>query len=224
MNNGKVEFSSLKTDDENIIESDKKFGFLQPVNGILTFSITNGDVEITEKGVDRAVKSALKAWSLYTPIQFVKVKTNGNIRVEFRNENEDKILNKNTLAYMYYPMGSINNGQCVINTAFWWTNSGNGVDMNKIDPIHYPTKGSGTLGTSWDLDQVLRHEFGHGVFGLQHDTNPNNIMSGNYGAMSEHLTDSDILRARAKAGTKTLSPNILKRWLDWIYKSSDRDY
>ena len=224
MHNNKVQFSSLKTEGGDIIENDKKYGFLKPKNGVLTFSIINRDGEITEKGVDRAVKLALKAWSLYVPINFIKVKTNGDIRIEFRSENEDKILNQNTLAYMYYPLGSINDGHCVVNTRYWWSNSGKGVDMHKIDPLHYPKPQTKVLGQSWDLDQVLRHEFGHGIFGLQHDPEPKNIMSSNYGLMNEYLSDIDVVRARAKAGTKELPPNILKRWLDWLSKSSDRDY
>ena len=224
MHNNKVQFSSLKTEGGDIIENDKKYGFLKPKNGVLTFSVSNRDGEITEKGVDRAIKHALKAWSFYVPIEFKKVITNGDIKVEFRSEDEDKILNQNTLAYMYYPIGSSNDGECVVNTRYWWNNSGKGVDMHKIDPIHYTKPQTKVLGQSWDLDQVLRHEFGHGVFGLPHDMNPKNIMSGNYGTMNEHLTDTDIKRARAKAGTKELPAHVLKRWLDWHKTASDRDY
>lgn len=221
--NGKTEYSSVTSDDTNQIEGDKKFGFLKPTNGILTFSITNRDGEISEKGVDRAVKFALQEWGLYTPIKFVKVPTNGNIRIEFRSEGEDPILNPNTLAYMYYPMGGKTNGQCVVNTRFRWDNHGKGLNMHKIDPIHYPSD-TKAKGQTWDLDQVLRHEFGHGIFGLPHDIHPNNIMSGNYGVMKEHLTDVDVTRARAKAGTKELNKSTLKRMQDWINIASDKDY
>lgn len=222
-NTGKAEFASVSTDTNNIIQADKNFGFLKPTNGVLTFSISNRDGEITDKAVDRAVKFALKEWSIFVPIQFKKVPKDGDIRIEFRSEDEDEILNSNTLAYMFYPLGGKTDGQCVINTRFYWTNHGNGVDMNKIDPVHYRPD-SGTKGTSWDLDQVLRHEFGHGIFGLPHDTNANNIMSSNYSKMKEHLSETDILRARAKAGTRVLSANMVKRLLTWITKASDRDY
>lgn len=222
-NNGKIEYSSVTISGNNVIENDKKYGFLIPTNGVLTFSVTNRDGEINEKGVDRAVKYALQEWGLYVPITFKKVPSNGNIRIEFKSESEDELLTPNTLAYMYYPLGGINNGKCVVNTRFYWTNHGKGIDMYKIDPIHYQPN-SGVMGATHDLDKVLRHEFGHGVFGLPHDVNSNNIMSGNYGVMREHLSDMDISRARAKAGTKQLHPNILKRWINWITHASERSY
>lgn len=221
---GKSEFSSISVEDNNVVEADKKYGFLHPKNGVLTFSITNRDGELSEKAVDRAVKFALKEWSLYVPITFKKVSVNGDIRVEFRNEYEDKILNKNTLAYMYYPMGGKTNGLCVVNTRFYWTNHGKGVDMHKIDPTHYPTPQDKVKGQSWDLDQVLRHEFGHGIFGLPHNVNPDNIMSSNYGKMNERITESDVFRARAKAGKRELSQNLLRRWINWLTGASDREY
>lgn len=221
---GKVEFSSVVSDERNMIETDQKFGFLTPINGTLSYSITNRDGEISEKGVKKAVQYALKEWSLYVPIKFVHVPENGHINVRFNSEDEDDILTPNTLAYMYYPLGGGNNGKCVVNTRYYWTNHGEGIDMHYIDPIHYPEKGSGVKGKTWDLDQVLRHEFGHGVFGLPHDPHANNIMSSNYGMMHEHLQDRDISRARAKAGTREMKPHILKRWLRWIFRASDRTY
>jgi len=84
-NNGKAEFASVTQDQKNMIDGDKNFGFLQPKNGILTFSITNRDGEISDRAVDRAVKFAIKEWSLYVPITFKKVAENGDIRIEFRS-------------------------------------------------------------------------------------------------------------------------------------------
>lgn len=221
--NGRLEFSSITNKDPNVLNEDKKYGFLKPKGGVLTFSITNRDGEISEKGVDRAVKYALKEWSLFVPITFKKVEANGDIRIEFHNEAEDSVLTPNTLAYMYYPLGGQTNGLCVVNTRFYWSNSGKGINMHKIDPIHYPDN-TKIKGKSWDLDQVLRHEFGHGVFGLPHDVNKDNIMSGNYGVMKEHLSDDDVLRARTKAGTRiTEKTSYLKRWLEYLKIASDRD-
>lgn len=223
-NNGKAEFASVTQDQKNMIDGDKNFGFLQPKNGILTFSITNRDGEISDRAVDRAVKFALKEWSLYVPITFKKVAENGDIRIEFRSEDEDEILTPNTLAYMYYPLGGKNNGQCVINTRYYWTNHGKGIDMHKIDPVNYPEPQDRVKGSTWDLDQVLRHEFGHGIFGLPHDINANNIMSSNYDKMKEHLSDNDIIRARAKAGSRVLDDNRLNILKKWLHFASDRDY
>ncbi|MFM7795131.1 MAG: matrixin family metalloprotease [Candidatus Nitrosotenuis sp.] len=222
--NGRIEYSSVTADGQNQIETDKKFGFLKPSKeGILTFSITNRDGEISERAVDRAVKFALGEWAFYVPIKFKKVPKDGRISVEFKSEYEDPILNSSTLAYMYYPISGTNSGKCVINTRFFWTNDGKGINMSKIDPIRYDIN-TKVKGKTWDLDQVLRHEFGHGVFGLPHDKNENNIMSANYGVMKEHLTEADISRARAKAGVREIPASMLQRLKNWINVASERDY
>ena len=207
-----------------IIEGDKPYKFLIPKNGVITYSITNSDGEIKEKNVRKAVALALTEWGLHVPVKFKHVKINGDVQVKFMSEDNDSILTSNTLAYMYYPMGGLTNGKCVINTRFYWTNSGKAVNMNSIDPIHYPDASKAPVqGESWDLDQVLRHEFGHGVFGLPHTQSRNKIMSANYGFMEEHLTEEDIFRACAKLGSRKMNSELLKRWTDWLEKSSDRD-
>lgn len=221
--NNKITADSVEVSG-NIINEDKKYKFLIPKDGVLTYSITNSDGEITDKQVKKAVTLAFTEWGLYVPIKFKHVKTNGDIQVKFMSELNDSILDKNTLAYMYYPMGGMTNGKCVVNSRFHWTNHGKSVNMNSIDPVHYPDKKTAPIqGQSWDLDQVLRHEFGHGVFGLPHSQSRNKIMSSNYGFMEEHLTDEDIFRANSKVGIRKMSSELLKRWNEWLVKSSDRD-
>lgn len=208
---------------ESQIEDDKKFGFLEPKNGVLRYFLLNKDKEITEKNARKAVSLALFGWRLHVPIKFRRAKNRleSDITVEFRSEQEDELLDKNTLAYMYYPLGGVNDGKCVVNSRFYWTNHGNGIDMHKIDPVHYPEEHSGTFGKTWDLDKVLRHEFGHGVFGLPHSQREDRIMSANERYMAEFHTDDDIFRAQAKAGQRTGFAHRLKQMLRWYKIRSD---
>jgi hypothetical protein len=203
---------------EQQIEDDRKFGFLSPKNGVLNYIILNNDKEITEKQVKRAVSMALFGWRLHVPIKFRRVKNrlDADITVQFNSEEDDELLDKNTLAYMYYPLGGINDGRCVVNKRFHWTNHGKGVDMHEIDPTHYPIPTpSNPKGKTWDLDKVLRHEFGHGVFGLPHSQSEARIMSGNESFMAEFFTGEDITRAQAKAGIREGFAHRLKQLTGW---------
>ena len=208
----------------NQLEDDKNYGFLEPTNGKLTYILLNYDEEIKDKSARRAVAMALFGWRIRVPIRFRRVKRiiDADITVEFRSEAEDEILDANTLAYMYYPLGGLNDGKCVVNTRFYWTNDGKGVDMHKIDPLHYPAESdSNPRGKTYDLDQVLRHEFGHGVFGLPHSKHDNVVMTGNESRMHEHLQDEDVIRAQAKAGINESMTHRLLQMLGWYRKRSD---
>jgi hypothetical protein len=209
---------------EQQIQNDVKFGFLKPTNGLLKYFIHNFDGEISEKNTRRAVGMALFGWRIRVPIKFRRVKDwiDADITIRFSSEDEDDILDKNTLAYMFYPLGGINDGKCVVNTRFFWTNDGKGVDMHKIDPMHYPhASNSNPIGKTYDLDQVLRHEFGHGVFGLPHSHKDNVVMTGNESRMHEHLQDEDVIRAQAKAGINNSMSHRLLQMLGWYEKRSD---
>ena len=225
LSNGKFEsVNSFGTTLSQQLKDDKKFGFLKPTNGVLRYKILNFDSEITEKQTRRAVALAFLGWGLYTPIRFKRTRAgeSADITIEFKSEENDEILDSNTLAYMYYPVGGKNDGECVVNTRFYWTNHGNGIDMHYIDPVHYPTtKSTNPIGKTYDLDQILRHEFGHGVFGLPHSQREDKIMSSNERFMSEHLTSEDIVRSQAKAGIRT---GLRHRWqllMRWYRKRSD---
>lgn len=208
----------------NQIEDDKKFGFLEPTNGVLKYILLNKDKEITEKQARKAVAMSLFGWRLRVPIKFRRTKNlaEADLVYEFRSEDDDELLDKNTLAYMYYPLGGKNNGHCVINTRFHWTNDGKGVDMHYVDPINYPTpKDTNPIGKTYDLDKVLRHENGHGIFGLPHSQSDNVIMSANESRMHEHLQDEDVVRAQAKAGINDSLSHRLLQLLGWYEKRSD---
>jgi len=209
---------------EQQFADDQKYGVLKPKNGVLKYIILNNDEEITEKQTKRAVSMALFGWRMHVPIKFRRVKNRieADITVQFNSEEQDSLLDKNTLAYMYYPLGGINNGKCVVNKRFYWTNHGNGIDMHKIDPIHYPVpRTTNPMGKTWDLDKVLRHEFGHGVFGLPHSQSEARIMSAGESYMAEHFHQEDILRAQNKAGIATGMLHRLKQLTGWYKIRSD---
>ena len=53
--NNKITADSVEVSG-NIINEDKKYKFLIPTDGVLTYSITNSDGEITDKQVKKAVR------------------------------------------------------------------------------------------------------------------------------------------------------------------------
>jgi hypothetical protein len=123
---------------------------------------------------------------------------------------------------MYYPLGGSTNGICVINTRFYWTLSGKAVNMHLIDPIHYPDESTAPVqGMSWDLDQVLGHEFGHGILGLQHYIE--GLMAYRYDLMTEFTIDVDIIRGSQKIPKRNILASLLKRKFDWLKIGSDRE-
>ena len=213
----------ISIDLENVINNDKKYGLLIPKNGkSFGYFIVNKDKEITHKQARKGVYNALFRWWLELKFEFHRAKTleEADLKFYFRTEEEDEILNSSTLAYMFYPLGSKNNGICVINMRFWWTLSGQGVDLHLQDPVNYPNPTGKTQGSSWDLDQVLGHEIGHGVFGLPHYIG---MMASNYGEMEEYLTLEDILRGGAKVGRKNMLQRKYNKLKLRLYIRSDKE-
>ena len=224
--NGKLVGSVVdehNTDLRSVIESDKKYGLLTPKNGkSYGYFIINKDVEITHTQARKGVYNALFRWWLELNLEFHRVRRveDADIKIYFRTEQEDELLYPSTLAYMYYPLGGINNGTCVVNMRYWWTLSGSGVDLHLIDPVNYPEPTGKEQGSSHDLDQVLGHEFGHGILGLPHHSG---IMASNYGTMTEHLSYSDIKRGEAKIGRKNMLKRKYERLKLRLHIRSDRE-
>jgi len=210
----------------SIIESDKKYGFLKPKNGkYYTYKILSVDTELTDKRVHKAVMNALHRWGFKLKIEYKRAKPDEavDITIRFSSEQEDSLLNSSTLAYMYYPLGGSFNGTMVINTRFYWTLSGKAVNLHFIDPIHYPDVMTAPIqGQSWDLDQVMGHEFGHGIFGLQHFET--GLMAYRYDLMTEYTEDPDIIRASQKVPKRNILDSLVKRKMDWLRVASDREY
>lgn len=223
--NGKVMarlHEPIPTDLKSVIKNDKMYGLLKPKDGkSFSYRIYNKDGELTHRQVRRGITSALFRWFLEVDIDFhrARIGEDSDLKIYFKSEEEDELLTSSTLAYMYYPLGSSNNGVMVINKRFFWTNHGRGIDMHYIDPVNYPELGSGVIGRTHDLDQVCTHEFGHGIFGLPHYEG---TMAPRYDLMEEFLHMNDILRASAKVGRKHMFKRKYYRLSNWIRISSER--
>ena len=99
--------------------------------------------------------------------------------------------------------------------------SGNPVSLHWVDPINYPDINTAPVqGMAHDLDQVLGHEFGHGILGLSHFAG---IMANNYGIMSEFPIYNDIIRGSFKIPRRNVFDRRYQRMKAWLYSSSERD-
>lgn len=219
--------SSYNIDD--IIEEDKKYGIFKPKNGeYFTYKVLNEDEEITNKQVLKSIQYSYRRISLRTNLKFRRARKGeyADFKIDFRTVDTDpeKQLTPSTLMYHYFPINDPNNGLrglCVVNKDYFWTTSGKSLDMHHIDPEHYPEKGSGYIGKTYDFDQVYCHEVLHGL-GLPHSKGDGHMMSPNYGIMGEWLSEEDIKRLQAKYGVRVIKERLLNRWLAWLFRASER--
>ena len=206
-----------------VLQNDKKYGVLKPRDGkSFSYKIISLDKEVTEKQVLRSITSALFNYKLYLQLEYHRCRgiESPDITVSFKSISEDPTLNTSTLAYMYYPLGGKTNGVMVINSMFYWTSHGEGIDMFFIDPVHYPTPGSSkNKGQTHDLDKVITHEFGHGIFGLPHYEG---TMAPRYDLMDEYLDDTTIFRASQKIPKRNMLDSKFKRLLSHLKIRSER--
>ena len=230
--NGKVEYQSVApaivNDLKYIIEEDKKYGTFRPRNGkYFTFRITNVlDQEITDKQLLTAAQEAFRSWTkrLDIEVKLAKEGEEADFNIIFRTPENDERgeMTDNTIMYHYFPINDLddpNRGLCVINPNFYFTAHGNPVSMYLIDPVHY-SEDTKAMGTTIDLDAVLRHEFGHGL-GLPHDPEPGNTMSTPYDVLNEWLSGRDVERGVAKYGANPMPLHRLLRWLRIIKRRSE---
>jgi len=238
VDNGRVTATLVTTPTQTLqqlIESDKKFKVLIPRDGkSFAYRLLNTDTEISFKNAKRAIYLALDKWKYCNAalglnkalkFDFHEAKKNEipDLTYQFRAISEDPLLDKNTIAYMYFPLGGPNNGVCIINKLFYFDMHGKGVSMHLIDPEHYPDPNTVVKYLDTDLDVVLYHEDGHGVFGLQHTQERGHGMSSNYSYMAEEPTMQDYLRAAAKVGTVLIQLSRWERILKWLRISSEKD-
>jgi hypothetical protein len=218
-----LDYNTMGKSLEEILENDKRFGVLKPKNGkSFGYFIKNGDLELTSRQVRKGTTRALFRWYKEMKFKFFRARKEheADLIIEYRSEADDGLLSPQTLAYMYYPLGSQYDGHMVINTRPFFTLHGEGIDMHYIDPINYPELDSGVSGATVDLDQVEGHEFGHGIFGLPHVSG---IMAPNYGMMTEFLSELDIIRARAKGfERRSWTSRKYQRLKAWFLSTSDR--
>lgn len=221
-----------QTDAENksladLLNTDKNYGLLKPKNGkYFAYKIMSLDKEVTNSKMITATSRALNKWAFKLNLKFSRANEGEiiDIKIYFRSEAEDPLLDSKTIAYMYYPLGSINNGIMVINTRYYYNLSGNPVNMHYIDPIHYPDPNTAPVqGEGIDLDQIMYHEFGHGILGLQHDPMAGNGMAYRVDLMTDLPTSRDIRRGEAKVGLRTDSESKLTRLWKWLTATHDRE-
>jgi hypothetical protein len=229
-----AKFESVESTDlslETLYREDAKYGFLKSLSGknYLTYQVLNGDDELPNEVADYIANVAFMGWINEVNMHIRRAKSNEepDIKIKFDDVEHDSNLTSNTLAYMYYPINNTSKyrGVCVINRAFYYTINGKGINLHVFDPEHYPDPDTKTTKKTWDLDQILRHEFGHGLFGLIHDSQSGNTMSASYEHMAEELTERDILRAAKKVGKKIWKrSDLFARWRKWYYSTRSENF
>lgn len=231
---GKPQFSSAQVnsiDLTQIFEEDKRYGKFYPRNGkYFTYAVYDEDDEITNKQVLKSIQYSFRRISIRTNLVFKRAREGeyADFKIYFETVESDPRgeLGENTLMYHYYPISNYEHslrGVCCVNKRFYWTMDGNPISMFKVDPDNYE-EDTTWQGKTWDFDQVYTHEVLHGL-GLPHSKVAGNVMSPNYGIMSEWLTEEeDIPRLQHKYGDRGLSESRIRRWLSWLKHASDRGF
>lgn len=230
--NGSVEFESnigRAVTIEQQIKEDKAYGKLTPRNGkYFTFKVFAEDKEIKHKTIVKAFMFGFRRWLTYTnapPVKVAKEDEEPDFKIYFRTPQTDPNLLESTLMYMYYPINDVNRGErgvCVVNSRYFWTVHGESLPMWIIDPDHYKEGSTTAKGSTFDIDAIFTHELGHGLLGLPHSPNRDNVMSSNSRIMAEYPTDEDVARAQAKWGKANRTAREIKRWLEWLFTRSER--
>lgn len=230
--NGKIEYVAPmlgSTDINDIVEDDKRYGKMNPINGeYFTYRISNvHDDEITDKKLQKAYTMGWRRWTkrIDFVIKLAKATEDPDFRVIFRTPETDErgVMDANTIMYHYFPINNVSNplrGLCVVNSNFYYTVDGKMVSMYQIDPEHYD-EDTTAHGTTIDIDQVFGHEDGHGI-GLPHDSMMGQVMSPSYSFMAEFLTERDVFRGVKKYGNAKIPISHLTRWWRYIRGKSDR--
>ncbi|GKS67367.1 hypothetical protein YTPLAS73_09140 [Nitrosarchaeum sp.] len=212
-----IEFESVEaqvnSNLQTLIESDKKFRVIQPKNGkTITWGLKNTDTELSYSQMKKIVQDVCFAFSseFKLDFDFTTDYKNADVKISFAAEDEDSNLTSNTIAYMGYPLsGSQFYGICVINKKWIFTHDGRSRTGYELTVLGIQVQFlDGNYATLY-LVKILIHEFGHGVLGLQHDTEPGSIMSSNEGAMSDKWSNRDLTRGYAKV-PKNTKENPLK--------------
>lgn len=205
-------FKDLPIDLQNLINEDKKYGkILPPANGWITYKVYDGDKEMNREDVEYLVRIALGNYQRKFDIKFRPAKDfeSAMLKISFTDPQHDKNMTGSTLAYHYYPYFTEKRGICRINRNYYYTVHGRRLNLSIIDPEHYPDPTKAKEAPTWDLDQILIHEFGHGIFGLQHDGQSGTTMSATYQHMTEFLDERTIKRIEAKGYKKR---GLLAQW------------
>jgi len=207
---------------EEMIADDKRYGFLTPHGGELWYVLLNHDREMSLGEATRGINAAIMGWEAATDINFsrVSVTESPDITIQFLSSDEDQLFRDepNVLAYMYYPISGSNvRGLMVINSDYPWTINGKPMSGAWIEDVTgKQVQDRNAMYQTWAIRKVVRHELGHGVYGLPHSRNTGNTMYYSYGGMSDFTSDEDEARGQAKAGSPSRGIwfiNKARRWL-----------
>lgn len=201
------EFNQLPIDLQQLIKNDKQFGVMKPrhAHGWITYKVYSFDKEINSVEMDHIIRMALFRLSRKLNLKFRPAyrDEDPDLKIDFTDPQHDPDMTGQTLAYHGYPLtGSKYYGICRINKNYFYTIHGQRLNLHFIDPEHYPDASLAKKAPTWDLDQILGHEFWHGVLGCGHDGKAGNLMSANYTMMAEYPTERDYIRGAAKVGWK----------------------
>ena len=228
---GKIKFLAPiagSLDINDIIEQDKAYGKMHPMNGeYFTYRIENTlDIEITGKRLQKAYQKGWRRWTKRINFVIKKAKQGepADFRVIFRTPETDERgeMDYYTIGYHYFPINNISSpyrGLCVVNSKFIFTTHGEPISMHEIDPVNYP-EDTTNEGMTVDIDQFFGHEDGHGI-GLPHDPQMGNTMSPSYSFMAEFLSERDVFRGIKKYGMAKLKVSAIVRWWRRMRKKSD---
>lgn len=211
---------------ENLIKTDKAFGYMMPnAKGETTWSLLNTDTELSFNAAKASIEKGLIAWTIKTgeKFKFVKDFNVADIQIMFRSQAEDKNLTGSTIAYAYYPFTKMR--LMVFNIAFLFTQHGNAMKGKDVELLGVKVQFPNGMYETIDLDKVVRHELGHKKFGLQHDPEYWQTMSGKEPVMSENIEPRDIQRALAKSiVNKPFEGKKKRRMEEWHESASERKF
>ena len=211
-NNGELEFS-----EEDQTHWDHKWN-----KQIVTYALQKDSEDIEGRAKEKlAVNLAMSTWNFEIPVKLKSVKGNQSpdIFINFANEDDDKYLKGNILAYAYYPQTS-HSGKIVFNEKFLWSLNGKGINGHDAFPDLYPY-GTKTKIKTFSMVHVLIHEIGHSL-GLTHDaTDKSSVMWWQYNGQM-HLSGYDINRITEKYGKRRWRGRIYGRVKHWLRSKKER--
>ena len=181
----------------------------------LTYSITKGTNDLTGESKEvLALNLAMTTWDIEirTILKQVTRFENPDIRIEFRQPEEDELFRDrtNVLAYAFYPGQGAVSGLIVFNDKFFWSL----IDTSRI--ITNPD-GSKSNVKVYNVISTMIHETGHGL-GLRHAEDcPLCIMHPTYNEQVK-LHDVEKLEIRKMYGIRFVDKFFryfrILRWLD----------
>lgn len=189
-----------------------------PADGKVTWAVVSkSDDPSIKNWEERAVAIALRTWGLRTKnIKFRKLSINldpyeADLVVKWDSPDTNQYLKDrpSTLAYAYFPGQGKISGDVTMNDKYIWTKDGKPISAHIADPTNYPDPYTNIKFKTYNVVQVLCHEFGHSL-GLRHNTECHDCMMYPYYNGYVTLHSNDIKRIQSFYGARKLSGWILE--------------